>query len=492
MAENGTGWIVRYAWMPIPVFIVIIIGLEISGQNPVFENNFLVLILNLVFATTISLLIVYLINRSFLVSGRIGLLLINCGVLLWGFAGLLAIIFGNEDANLTITIHNMCVCLSSLFYSTGAIMLIKQNRSVRNTGMWATIFYSGSLTLAVLIIFIAGSGRIPQFFIQNSGSTLIRYIVLTGSVIMFIVTALVLRRPGNSILSRFTYWYAIALWLIAIGLSGVMIQNASGDLQSWIGRAAQYLGGIYMMIAAFTAVRETEAWEVSIIEAYGRTHRQTEKALADSEERYRKIVELAGEGIIITDTTRRITFINKRMCELLGRTEEELMGKPTKDLLDPDQYNVVNNIRNKLSQGVAIHQEFKFIRKDGSPLWVISNATPVLDQEGNEISTISMLTDITDRKQAEKQMEFHSLVMETMDDPVIATDEQFNITAWNRAAEILYGWKEEEVLGKNSRNILRSNITEPELRKLLSELAEKDVSLYEALQRQKGWNRQSG
>lgn len=360
MSKINTGLIARYSWVPIPVVIVSLISLEISGEHHVYDNGFLVMILNLVFSTTASLLIVYLISRSFMVSGRPGLILISCGVLSWGLAGFFGNLFGEGDVNMSITIHNICVCLSSIFYFSGAIIFQKQNRSVRYPGMWLTVLYSVTLTLIALIIICVKDVKIPVFFIEGIGGSPLRYILLSCSILMFIGTSVIIRFSAKGFLPDFRYWYTIALWMIAIGLFGVMLENKAGDIQSWIGRSAQYLSGVYMIISAFASVKETKVWELSI---------------------------------------------------------EDELGKA--------------------------------------------------------------------RQQTEKQKELHARVLETMYDSVIATDESFNVTAWNRAAEILYGWKAEEVIGKNSRDILRSGMTEDELKILLNDLKKSGVALYETTQSKK-------
>src|SRR5712692_10411802 len=65
--------------------------------------------------------------------------------------------------------------------------------------------------------------------------------------------------------------------------------------------------------------------------------------------------------------------------------------------------------------------------------------------------------DITQRKQLEEQLLFHANIAQSISDAVIATDMQYCILSWNDAAEKLYGWKREEVLGKYSPDILATS-----------------------------------
>ncbi len=65
-----------------------------------------------------------------------------------------------------------------------------------------------------------------------------------------------------------------------------------------------------------------------------------------------------------------------------------------------------------------------------------------------------------DRKRAEEENKYHARLLRHINDAVIATDDQFRITAWNRAAERIYGWSAAEVIGRNVAEILRSGLTE--------------------------------
>ena len=132
--------------------------------------------------------------------------------------------------------------------------------------------------------------------------------------------------------------------------------------------------------------------------------RMRQAALRESEERYRLIFETANEGIWVTDGERKTVLVNQRMADMLGYTIDELQGRIPSEFLQADQEPIVLKAREDLTAGAITHYEFKFRRKDGSDLCVISSASPVRDSEGRLIKTISMLTDITERKRAEEAL----------------------------------------------------------------------------------------
>lgn len=129
---------------------------------------------------------------------------------------------------------------------------------------------------------------------------------------------------------------------------------------------------------------------------------RAEEALKDSEARYRLVFETANEGIWVTDGTWKTVLVNQRMADMLGYSVDELLGRVPAEFLQADQEPTVLKARGDLAAGATINREFKFRRKDGSDLWVISSASPVKDPEGRLIHTVSMLTDITERKAAEE------------------------------------------------------------------------------------------
>jgi len=132
--------------------------------------------------------------------------------------------------------------------------------------------------------------------------------------------------------------------------------------------------------------------------------KQAEEKLRDSEEKYRNIVETANEIILITDKESIITYVNKKMVDMLGYTLEEFIGRPIWSFISEECKSVVKMNLEKRMRGVSESYELKLIRKDGSSLWTFLNAKPLFDKGGKYIGAMSMLTDITKRKEAEEAL----------------------------------------------------------------------------------------
>ncbi len=129
-----------------------------------------------------------------------------------------------------------------------------------------------------------------------------------------------------------------------------------------------------------------------------------EKELQESEKKYRNIVETASEGIWIGDSEARTTYVNKRIAEVSGYTQDEMIGRYPWDFTDEGSKPVIKKNIEKRRQGIDESYEFKFLRKDGSPIWTIVNSKSLFDSNGKFIGSMSMLTDITRRKKVEAKL----------------------------------------------------------------------------------------
>jgi len=129
----------------------------------------------------------------------------------------------------------------------------------------------------------------------------------------------------------------------------------------------------------------------------GEAHRQLER-------RYRRIIETANEGIIITDTDDRLLFVSRRAEQMFGYEPGELLGRPTIDLVAHADLPAVSPSLERRRRGVAESGELKLKRKDGAVVWVLRSSSPILDDEGRYEGMFGMLMDITEKKRAEESL----------------------------------------------------------------------------------------
>jgi PAS domain S-box-containing protein len=143
--------------------------------------------------------------------------------------------------------------------------------------------------------------------------------------------------------------------------------------------------------------------------------RETQQALQNSEEKYRRIVDTSNEGIWVTDENFIITFSNKQIAEMLGFTIEEMFGKRSDFCSFPEDKKDIQRKMDERRAGKSHQYERRYLRKDGSTLWVIVTANAMMDESGRFLGSFAMLTDITARKEIEQALEqtesqYHQLV----------------------------------------------------------------------------------
>jgi diguanylate cyclase (GGDEF)-like protein/PAS domain S-box-containing protein len=124
-------------------------------------------------------------------------------------------------------------------------------------------------------------------------------------------------------------------------------------------------------------------------------------SLRDSEARYKTIVETAREAIWVVDAEGRTTFGNAELAIMLGRPLEELIGASLFEFLDDEGRALAVVNLAALRQGTARRFDFRLVRPDGTEVWTLLSTAPIHDSDGNYTGALAMLTDITERHQAD-------------------------------------------------------------------------------------------
>jgi PAS domain S-box-containing protein len=131
-----------------------------------------------------------------------------------------------------------------------------------------------------------------------------------------------------------------------------------------------------------------------------------EARLKESEARFRNTFELAGSGMAHIGIDRRFIRVNRRLCEILGYPEQELLKLTGRQISHPDDLDVINEQRPRLYAGEVdtVQLEKRYLRKDRSVVWVKFTMTVERDADGRPLYEIAVYDDITAQRDTEARL----------------------------------------------------------------------------------------
>jgi len=174
------------------------------------------------------------------------------------------------------------------------------------------------------------------------------------------------------------------------------------------------------------------------------------RALADSEDRFRHIVETSLEGIWTLDKDLKTNFLNSRMAELLGYNIDEVMGKsPLCFMLPDDNGDPKHNIALLKGENQQVHER-RFVRKNGEILWALVSPQAIKNEQGDFTGSFAMLTDITNQKKLEadlrgSQESFRVMVESSPLATALLGDDSETVVFLNSTFTRLFGYTISEV-----------------------------------------------
>jgi two-component system CheB/CheR fusion protein len=132
--------------------------------------------------------------------------------------------------------------------------------------------------------------------------------------------------------------------------------------------------------------------------------RRTTAALRESEGRFSAIVYQTTVGVAETDLQGRFSLTNARFCDIVGRSADELLNLRTEDVTHPDDVQRYVELFDRLvSDGTAFEIEKRYLRPDGSVIWVHNSVSALVDQSGRPTHGLVVTLEIGERKKAEQQ-----------------------------------------------------------------------------------------
>jgi PAS domain S-box-containing protein len=348
-------------------------------------------VLSFLFDVLAPLLATAFLAVRYMAGGETHWLFVGMGVLAWGAAGFVNTTpLPGDPIDIGMTMLGLSTTLFAVLTLTAvpfAHKPPKEHRSRRSLVALA-IGYGGVLVLVTLLAWATLEGRIPHFYDEGMGSTLLRRVVLSFAVVALATAAAMLffislRRHPLSL-----RWIALALALIAIGSWGHANVVDFWGLLALSSRGVLALGSVYLLIGSVLATREPHA-----------EPRVPLAALLRSEAEFRAFFESAGIGAAQIGPDLRFLRVNDRYCEITGYSREELLGASPLDLTHPQDREADRARVRRLfaDPSYAYDVEKRYVHKDGHPVWVHVTIRMVRDATGEPMHTVGIVEDITER-----------------------------------------------------------------------------------------------
>jgi diguanylate cyclase (GGDEF)-like protein/PAS domain S-box-containing protein len=183
--------------------------------------------------------------------------------------------------------------------------------------------------------------------------------------------------------------------------------------------------------------------------------RQRERELSESERKFREAFDLVGIGLTQVDVEGRFVVVNRRFCEMLGYTRDELIGKRFREIVHPDDRADDEDAAGELAVGdapVQMSKQKRYLRKDGSVMWAQRSGVAVRSALGEPLYGLGSIEDVSQYHASQETLralnESLRAIVETSPLAIYSITPNGIVTLWNPAAERMFGISEDNVLGK--------------------------------------------
>lgn len=219
--------------------------------------------------------------------------------------------------------------------------------------------------------------------------------------------------------------------------------------------------------------------ETVLVVARDITHLKiAEEARRRSEDRFRVASEAAGMAVFEQDRDLVYTWAYNPH---IGGTLPPV-GKQDHEIFPPHEAAELTRLKQEvLRSGQGARREMP-LTIEGQLRYFDLMLEPLLDAQGRPDGILGAYIEITGRKESERELEYRALLLQNVHDAIVATDANLAVTSWNPAAEALYGWKAEEVLGCPVYEVIPSEISDVELERARTLLGEGKSYRYEMVQ----------
>jgi PAS domain S-box-containing protein len=388
----------RLIWLALPAAVFVVAAVHVAGDDTVYESRALLTAFNTLFLGSASLLTAVVAWASIRGGRQRGVTSVGCGALTLGLVSILAgpLI---PNVNTALTIFNLGLLGAGLCFAFGALRALRVDEVVDDarTSPWLpALAYPATVGVVVLLTLAAMREVTPAFWLPGQGSTMVRSVVLTLAVAVFLLAAALFLVGYRRSRLPFAEWFAAAFALLAVGIAGVLT-SAPGTLPNWASRAAQWTAAVYLLAGIASAASTHGPFTLPLREA-----------LSEARQRLRLVKESAGMGLFEWDLA-----LGTLHWDAVLRTQ---FGVDAAEPVDPDRFLALvhpedRDIARRAMEEVvrpegsgAFEVEFRIVRKaDGETRWLL-NRGDVVFEAARPTRVVGVVLDITERKRVEEEL----------------------------------------------------------------------------------------
>ncbi|MFQ3599323.1 MAG: PAS domain S-box protein [Chloroherpetonaceae bacterium] len=176
---------------------------------------------------------------------------------------------------------------------------------------------------------------------------------------------------------------------------------------------------------------------------------------SDAEALLEAVFNSADIGMCVTNSEGKFVEANPAYCRTYGYSREELIGQPFTMVLPPELREYAQQLHSDyIAEGTdQSGGEWQVLHKNGSIRDIFVTAARLILSDGRRFK-VTTVADITERKWIERQLRYQANLLQNVSEAIISVDNAFKITSWNKAAETMYGWKEDNAVERHIHQVV--------------------------------------